>query len=393
MREAWRGAPLVRLAGRWAARLPRPEPLVRVRRAPTGEGGAVPGGTERVARALELVARIEAIEEVLPSTGAPRDFLRQGRTVVAADVEAGGSELVPPSVRDTLRSGAPGVHRVTAPVGADVLALAKFDLGDELKLRAHYVGAGLTLAVAPVPRGRGTSDGVRNAVRAHEVVSAGAPGLCPRLLAHGTVGRGLRYLVEEWLDAAPVLTSDGLAGAVPNVVAGLAKVHRAHGLELVPVGRCWGTGLAKRWDALRAVDLLPAATGERMAALIAQDREVRVSWTHGDLVASNVLRTVGGRVVLVDWEHSGVGVIAQDAAKLHLFSARPEETLDIVLDGWGHGVGPTAAGVEVALAHAFLLSRYPARRAALEGHPRARVYERQVRRQVERLEQVLRRCG
>ncbi|WP_134772643.1 phosphotransferase [Ornithinimicrobium flavum] len=350
---------------------------------------------ERVDLALRLLARLERREQVLPAARSPREFLRQGRTVVAADLEVGGSELVPPSVRDTLRAGAEGVDLLSAPVAADVLALAKFDLGDQLKLRAHYVGGGLTMAVAPMPRGRNATDGIGNAVRAHEVVSAGAPGLRPRLVAHGRHGRSLRYLVEEWVDAAPVLTSGGLADAVAEVVAGLAAVHRVHGLELVPAGRSWGSGLAGRWEAVRAAGLVPAATGRQVAALVARDPQVRVSWTHGDLVASNVLRTPDGQVVLVDWEHSGVGVVGQDAAKLHLFSARPEETLDAVLDGWGHGVGAPActAAEELALAHAYLLGRYPARRAALEGHPRARVYERQVRRQVERLEQVLARCG
>lgn len=352
------------------------------------------GVEERVALALQLVARIERREKVLPSTGVPREFLRKGRTVVAAGLAEGASELVPPSVRDGLRPEAPGVDRLSAPVGVDVLALAKFDLGSQLKLRAHYVPSRLTLAVGPVPRGRDAPDGILNAVRAHEVVTTHAPGLCPALVTHGTLGRQVRYLVEEWLDGAPVLTSEGLAGAVPDIVTGLAAVHRGHGLELEPATRRWGEGLVGRWASVRATGLLPGTVGDRVAGLIAQDRAVRVSWTHGDLVASNVLRTAEGQVVLVDWEHSGPGGIALDAAKLHLFSARPEETLDLVLDGWGRDAGPTAYSMEeeLVLAHGLLLSRYPARRADLEGHPRAAVYERQVRRQVERLQQVLDRC-
>lgn len=346
---------------------------------------------ERVGDALDLVADLERLEPVLPTRGASRQFLVRDRAVVAADLGETASALIPPSLRGKLRPGAQQVREVCAPVAADALALAKFDLRGEPKLRAHYVEHRLTLAVAPRPTVRGARDGVLNAVRAHDVVSAHAPDLIPPLLAHGRVGRRVRYLVEEWVPGDPVRTGVGLAGAAAQILDGLARVHRGHGVRSASLSQRWGKGFAERWEATRTSGILPDEVGTRVADLVAADRELRISWTHGDLVASNVLRSPGGEVVLVDWEHSHEGVIMQDAAKLHLFSADSGRILDLLLETWAHDARPGAytVGEELLLAHARLLIRYPNRRADLEGHPRAKVYEKQVRRQVMLLGEVL----
>lgn len=346
----------------------------------------------RVRAALSRVQVVERRERALPRSHAAREFLAAGRAVVARDLDHSTSELVPPSLRGRLEEGSDDVRLVSAPVAADVLAVAKFDLGQQLKLRAHYVGPRLTLALAPP--GRAHRDPVLNSVRAHEVVSRHAPRLVPSLVAHGRVGRQARYLVEEWVDGTPVLTSARLAGAAGQILEDLARVHHGHGVRSMGLRERWGERLVQRWEETCASGVVPAGVGQRIAALMAQDRSLRISWTHGDLVASNVPRTTDGSVVLVDWEHSGVDVLMRDAAKLHLFSGRAEETLDQVLELLAHEPAPGAytAAEELALAHAHLLSGYPARSAALQGHPRATVYERQVLRQVERLERVLDRC-
>ena len=83
-----------------------------------------------------------------------------------------------------------------------------------------------------------------------------------------------------------------------------------------------------------------------------------------------------------------------DAAKLHLFCGDPGAVLGLVRQTLGtpRREGAFSGAEELVLVHAQLVGRYPGRRDRMRGHPRAEVYERQVRRQVERLEQVLDRC-
>lgn len=366
-----------------------------VRRARTAVRRRAPArGVGRSESALALLRRIERRERALPTARRARTFLVHERAVLAEGVrEAAHSELVPHTLRDALRSGTDPAERVQARVAADVLTLAKFDLAQDTKLRAHYLGHGLTVAAQPALVGR--LDGIGNAVAAHEVVGSHAPGLSPVLRGHGRLGE-VRYLVEEWIEAAPVLTSVGLADAAPEVLEGLSRVHRGHGTQLVRRSQAWGPEFPAWWRRSVEAGVADPDVGERLAALIGADRRVRVSWTHGDLVASNVLRRPDGRVVLIDWEHSREGPIMLDAAKLHLFSATPERTLDALLawpgEGWS-GDGAHTPAEDLALAHAYFLSRYSHRKEALLGHSRLEVYERQVRRQAQRLKAVLARLG
>lgn len=344
---------------------------------------------ERAAGALAVLREIERREDVLPSTAVPRTFLVRDRAVVAEGTGDEVSHLVPAPLRGTIRRGASQVAVAAAPVAADVLTLAKFDLAGRVKLRAHYVGEHLSVAAqAPVPGG---TDGIGNAVRAHDVVRRHSPGLAPWLVAHGRLPGRMRYLVEEWVAGSPVMTPGGLADVAASVLEGMARVHHGHGVQRAAASEVWGDALAARWRRTVATGVVGPSLGRHVAGLIEADRRVRVSWVHGDLIASNVLRGEDDRIVLIDWEHSRESGIAQDAAKLHLFSGRPEETLELVLDELGRARAPGGytAAEELALAHAHLLNRYPVRRADLEDHARADIYERQVRRQVHRLAQVL----
>lgn len=334
--------------------------------------------TARVQVALDAVAMIEAIEPSLPTATAPVTLWARGRVARRAEVDPGVATLVPPSQRRGWEPG--GDHRsVEAAVAADVVVLGKFDVGEQPKLRAAYGAGRRTLAARP-PSSSGVC-GITRTVEALRAVQEHAPGLAPELLGHGRVPDGLPYVVEAWVDGETLRSATALADAAPQILKGLGRLHRGHGVEAVPLTTHWGDGFAERWEATRATGIVPDDLGRWVADLIARDLPLHRSWTHGDLVASNVVRTADG-IVLVDWEHSFEAPVMNDGAKLHLFAERPQATMEAVLGAL------EAAPEELALCHAQLISQYPRRHAALRDHGRAEVYERQVARQLERLQQV-----
>lgn len=351
---------------------------------------------DRLAAALAVVAEAEQVEPALPTAAGPVTFWGRDRVVRRPEVPASVASLIPSPQRGGWAADAEGVREISAAVAADLVVMAKFDVNARTKLRAGYGEARLTLAVQP-PSPTGV-DGIARALRAHEVVGAHAPSLIAPLRGHGRLSGGLPYLVEDWLDGAALGSDVRLAEAAPEILRGLATVHRGHGVTGVRVGEHWAP-LAGRWEETIATGVVDDDLGRWVAALVARDGLLRRSWVHGDLVASNVMRTPTG-IVLIDWEHSQEGPIMNDAAKLHLFAADPDRTLEVILDALGDdpttgagqvsGAGPDhyTPAEELALAHAQLVSLYPRRSAKLVGHPRAGIYEKQVRRQVERLAQV-----
>lgn len=373
---------------------------------------AVP--VDRVGAALATMVEAERVEPMLPRTAEARTFWCSGRVMRRPELPDLFISLLPHTAREGWSAQAPSVQVRSAPVAADLVVMAKFDVGEQTKLRAAYGQERMTLSVQPPTQG-GAGE-VDRTVRAHQVVGVHAPGLIPPLLGHGQLPGGSSYVVERWLDGAPLVDGKRLAAAAPEILAGLAAVHQGYGVRHVRWSERRDARWVERWSQTVAAGVVPDDVADRVAGLLERDGTLRVSWTHGDLAASNVLATTDG-IVLVDWEHSQEAPIMLDAAKLHLFSADPAATLAAVLDIFGAGYasvdaqeiigapGPPGAPApalapapegactpaeELALCHARLLSNYPRRRAVLEGHPRAAVYERQVRKQVERLAQVLR---
>lgn len=337
--------------------------------------------------ALEAVRAVEQQEPTLPSTWRPRLFWMDDRVIVRPDLADGVRQMLP-APRHEWAGRPDGTTAVPARVAADAVVLAKLDTRRGVKLRAAYDRSGLTLAVQPL--GPSGVCGITRAVRAHAVVDRHAPRLMPTLRGHGVLPDGLRYLVEDWVHGAVARNAVELHALLPSVLEGLARVHRGYGLVRLRPSEHWGPDLVRRWDATAAAGVVPPAVVDRMHRLLGRDPAVRVSWTHGDLVASNVLAVDDG-VVLLDWERSGESAVMNDLAKLHLFSRDPDRTVGLLLDAWRTTIpaGAASPAEELAVAHAQLISRYPARRQALARHQRLPVYERQVRRQVDRLVQVL----
>ena len=345
----------------------------------------------RVAEALDVVRRIEEVEPTLPSTTDAATFHSIDRVVRRALLDPARTTMMPKSLRGTWAEDWGG-EQTRAAIAADVVVLAKFDLGVQVKLRAGYGEARRSLAVQPV--GPDGICGVTNSVRAHEIVSRYAPELMPTMLGHGELDNGLRYLVEEWIHGEPLMTSKRLAEHTTWLLEGLGRVHEGYGVTARPVTALWGVGFGAQWQRVREADLVPDHVGAAVAELIAADRRVRMSWAHGDLVASNVMSTPDGPKV-IDWEHAGERPVMHDAAKLHLFAADKLRLLPLLLAEWGqHRArdGYTAAE-ELALVHAKFLVRAPVRMAELAGHRRSGVYARQVTTQARLLEDVLENVG
>lgn len=343
--------------------------------------------SDRRRLALEAVRAVEQLEPTVPSTWRPRVFWTDDRVAVRTGLSDEVRQMLP-APRDAWTGLPEGLQLVPARVSADAVVLAKLDTGRGVKMRAAYERPGLTVAVQP--RGPSGVCGIARSVRAHAVVDRHAPRLMPTLRAHGLLPGGLRYLVEDWVHGPVARNSLELQALLPAILDGLARVHRGHGLLRVPPSRHWGPDLRRRWAATAATEVVPPDVANRVHRLLDKDPPVRVSWTHGDLVASNILTTDDG-VVLLDWERSGESAVMNDMAKLHLFSREPDRALGVLLSAWPTTVpaGAASPAEELAIAHAQLLSRYPVRRQALARHHRLPIYERQVRRQVDRLRQVL----
>lgn len=346
---------------------------------------------DRVAEALDVVRRIEQMESALPATTDLATFHSLDRVVHRPLFDPALMTMMPKSLRKAWAEEW-DFEETSAAIAADVVVLAKFDLGVQVKLRAGYGEARRSLAVQPV--GPDGISGVTNSVRAHAIVSRYAPDLMPKMLSHGELDNGPRYLVEEWIDGEPLMTSRRLAEHTAWLLEGLGRVHEGYGVTARPVTELWGVGFADQWRSVRAADLVPDHVGAAVAELIAADRRVRMSWAHGDLVASNVMSTPDGPKV-IDWEHAGERPVMHDAAKLHLFAADKQLLLPLLLAEWEQQRsrdGYTAAE-ELALVHAKFLVRAPVRMAELAGHRRSGVYARQVTTQARLLEDVLENVG
>lgn len=375
-----------RLAARVASRREHGGADAPGRSARVDQGPALP--EDRLQASLVVVAEAERQEPALPSTTEPVLLWTRDRVARRPELSALLADLVPPQLRSGWTEGSPEVTVASAPVAADLVVTAKFDIDGLPKLRAAYAQEMLTLAAQPANVHNGV-DGIARTVAAHRVMEQHAPHLIPPLVAHGTLPVGLPYVVERWVPGTQVATGAGLAQAAPAILAGLADVHRGHGVGHRRVADLHDR-LGERWEQTRRTGIVPDDLGRWVSGLLERQATVRTSWVHGDLAASNVLRTDAG-FVLLDWEHSHEGAIMHDAAKLHLFSSDPDATLAAALEAF-RGAGATTSAhsspEELALAHAQLISHYPERSARLAGHRRGPVYQRQIERQVQRLQAV-----
>lgn len=340
----------------------------------------------RVELALSVLHALESSVAGVPRREHPVDFLALGRAVRRPDLPASVAHILPASLRGDWEDEE-GVRRLGLPLAADAVVLAKYDLASRVKLRAGYAEQALAVAVHP-DRDDGTS-GVARAARSAEVVGQHAPGLAPTLHTSGELRGGYVYLVEAWVGGVPLGSGRRLAEELPDLLEGLARVHRGYGVRPVPASELWPR-FAEQWAAVRDAGLVGTELDEAVVRLVRQDRTVRVSWTHGDLAASNILATPVGLVV-IDWEQAAERPIMFDGARLQLFASRPARTQELLSTTWGEDQQPGGyrPAEELALLHARFLCDAPRRLARMAGHRREEIYARQLSRQTTLLAQLV----
>lgn len=314
--------------------------------------------TGRWRRAMSALALVEGRSPALPAS-------LQWRRFTATDAAAWGEPPHPLLPRGVLPADVEDPVTVTAPVSADAVLLGKFDRGRQVRLRAFYAEPGLSLRLQAGSRHPGRPHGVSRSVRAAQVVGEHRPELMPTMVDHGTLFRGrTAYLVEETVHGRSPRSPEEVFRAMAVVARELAAVQRAVGVSPRRLSKVVPEAFRERWRQAVADGHVPPKMAARVDRIIDRDELLEVSFTHGDLVSSNVL-WVEDRVVLIDWEYADVRPIAFDLAKIHV-NAGPAgpavAVLEDALDGLvGRGEGHYSLVEQLLLAHVVVLSRLEAR--------------------------------
>ena len=278
-------------------------------------------------------------------------------------------------------------------MSADVIELGKFDRPGHLRLRGFYTAAGLTVRVQPAKLTDPERDGIARCVAAARLIGAHRPDLMPRMLDHGTVARGrLGYLVEEAVAGTTPRGPRQVSAAMVRVATELFAIQQAIGIDSRRLSALAEPEFPARWRSVVAHGHVRDALGAQVERLIARDAMLEVSFTHGDLVSSNVLDTPRGPV-LIDWEYAGEQPIVFDLAKMHVNAGAAGAAAERLAGVWGPAIGqrPDHYSVleQLALAHAVVLSRHEARAMRAQQAGRNAPLTRQTRRRAHALEELL----
>lgn len=338
----------------------------------------------RWATALRRTRAVERDSPLLRARPLPRRF-RHSRLSAWASDEGLAALPAGSAVADEARGSR------WARVGAESLVVGKFDVKDEVRLRAFYPSMGLTMRY----QAGGPRSGVGRIVRANEAVQAHAPGLMPRVLHHGSIRAGAgEYLVEEVVAGVPVLRSQ-LQRLVEPIAARLHLVHLGMGITSRPLMDVVSSYMPSRWATFSRSHAVSAALGRAVSGLIERNDEVELSFIHGDLVGSNILITdaASEAFVIVDWEFFQEWPIAFDLSKIHFGCqdmARAAKALDRGLrHSVGHAAGQYSFREQLALGHVETLSKHANMLAESERAGRTGALRAGVERRLEALAQLL----
>lgn len=250
-----------------------------------------------------------------------------------------------------LRPRAPVTDRLLAQARADAVAIGKFDIEREVRLRAFYQAAGLSIRF----QSGGPKNGISQTLRAYEQVARHAPGLMPEIFKDGRV-RGARFLIERSAFGRHPRPGDELQDVAGEIASGLRRLHEGYGVADVRLSQVLGPKFAKRWQAAVRDYAIPDGLTSKIRTLATLDRLVEVSFGHGDLVGTNIMMLPGRGLVLIDWEYAGEHPIAFDLAKVHLHCADPVEAAQVLRVALGRSArsGPSHYSFreQIALGHA-----------------------------------------
>lgn len=324
--------------------------------------------------ALDALATAEAT--LLGHEGTRRGFRRHGTTLWdPADPATDPTAFADRAVRDALtadRADHGDGGDLELDLVSSVVRLGKLASADRLKVRSYLVVDGQLRSLkvwsgeVAVATGRREVD-VRGRI-------AGIDGYrTPPILDHGQDGE-TAFLLEPVVrgqhptsGAERVVMAADLAGALASGYAATSNGDK-------PLSAVTHDQFPTRIDEVLRDGRLPwpDEAGERDAVrrqvgkLIAKDRSLPVAITHGDLVASNVIRDEVGRHHLVDWEHGRRGSPAFDLLKLVLASGDEEAALAAVSPHLeplgGRGLRRYRTSHQLALGVAQTLSWAPAAR-------------------------------
>mgnify|MGYP001329846358 FL=1 len=252
---------------------------------------------------------------------------------------------------EVLRPRAELTDRLLTATRADVVAIGKFDVEREVRLRAFYERTGLSLRY----QSGGPKSGIARTLSAHEHVVRHAPGLMPQIFEDGRV-RGGQYLIEESLFGRHPRAGKELQSIAGEVASGLRRLYEGYGIADVRLSKVLGPKFPKRWEKAARDHSISDQLADQIRSLVSRDQLVEVSYGHGDLVGTNIMMLPDRGFVLIDWEYAGELPIAFDVAKIHLHCSQPVEaarTLQVALGRPERGgASHYTFRQQIALAHA-----------------------------------------
>lgn len=276
--------------------------------------------------ALNRVARIERDSDLLKRRLLPRRFSYAKRSAWATPA---GLDVLPADQHHKEPSG-----HTRARVRAESVLIGKFDVQQEVRLRAFYPDAGLSIRYQT----GGKNNGVIRTVNAYKKVQPHAPALMPAVHDHGTIleGRGA-FLIEETV-AGETATRSQLEALITPLTQQLRAVHQGVGISDKTAGTVLGPHSQGLWNEFVELHGVDAIIDQKVRRLFDRDDLLEVSITHGDLVNSNIL-VKDHEFVLVDWEWASVKPIAFDMAKMIINVSNLEQTLQSMHAGLGGDLG------------------------------------------------------